>query len=161
MATALNSNGMVIVDPAIAFDSGFWHSRGNCNSAFRDIDAIVRQYGGNCQKCRVKTGDRYVVLMYRSLSRLAQRVEEVYGLYIADDQDFKLEEVEQPMNHQARANAKSLAEKQSIIDRQAEQASLLAKRKAKDLADKQAHDQWQKEQDIIARKSREDFYAQQ
>ncbi len=40
-ATALNSHGFVIVDPVIAYDSGFWHSRGNCNNDFRDTNDLI------------------------------------------------------------------------------------------------------------------------
>jgi len=155
MATALNSHGFVLVDPVIAFDSGFWHSRGNCNNDFRDVDALVRQYGESCEKCMVKTGDRQVVLLYRSLSRLAERVEEIYGIYIADDLDYVPEVREEKKFN---VGIDRVTEKAAVAERQARDTVLRAKLQAEKHQQQKEHQQWKNEQMLLARKSRKEFY---
>ena len=155
VSTSLNANGMVILDSAIAFESGGWHSRGNCNTDFRDIDGLVMKYGANCEKCMVKTGDRQVVLLYRSLSRLAERVEEIYGIYIADDLDYVPEVREEKKFN---VGIDRVTEKAAVAERQARDTVLRAKLQAEKHQQQKEHQQWKNEQMLLARKSRKEFY---
>ena len=155
-ATALNSHGFVIVDPAVAYDSGFWHSRGNCNNDFRDIGALIQRFGRKCEKCTVRTGDRRVTLLYRSLSRLAERIEEVYGVYIADDQNFipdvqEVKVINAPIDR--------AAEKLEMEAKQEEREERRLARLAEIQARNQKHQEWMKQRKVEAHQSRQEYYA--
>ncbi len=98
-----------------------------------------------------------MVLLYRSLSRLAERIEEVYGVYIADDQDFTPE-------------VQEIKVVNAPIDRAAERLALAAKdeareakrlaRSAEDHARNQKHQEWMQQRKVEAHQSRQDYYAE-
>jgi len=155
-ATALNSHGFVLVDPVIAHDSGFWHSRGNCNNDFSNTDDLIRRFGQKCDKCTVRTGDRRVILLYRSLSRLAERIEEVYGVYIADDQNFvpdvqEVKVLNAPIDREA--------EKLEIAAKQEEREERHLARLAEGHERNKKHIEWLKQRKVDAHQSRQDYYA--
>lgn len=145
---------MYLLDPVYAFDTALWHSRGNCNNAFRDVDNLVQTYGRGCDKCLITIDGRNVVLLYKSIDMLAQRIHQVTGMSISGDFDYTSEVVSVDIT----VPIDRSAERQSLSSKLEEQKQRRLKRNEEIAAENKRHQEWKQEQMVLANQNRKEFY---
>ena len=87
----LLGSGVAILHAGIAqkLSCGLWPSFNNASSDFRNIDAIVKQLGADCDKITVQADGKEFVVLARSISDLALRINQITGLCITADLKYK------------------------------------------------------------------------
>jgi hypothetical protein len=84
----LAASGIAILDKSIAYSSGLWHSQTNCHMQFRDMEALIKQFGRGCEITVATLDGRDVAVLHKSDNMLAQRIQWLTGMVVSADRPY-------------------------------------------------------------------------
>jgi len=84
----LAASGLALLDVNIAYETKIWHSKMTCQMDFKDIPALIKQFGRGCEKTVVTLDGRDVVVLHKSDDMLAQRIQWLSGMVVSADQPY-------------------------------------------------------------------------
>jgi len=134
----LLGSGFAILHAGIAqkLSCGLWDSINNASSDFRNIDAIVKRFGTDCEKITVEADGKRFVVLARSISNLALRIHEATGLCLSAD--FEYQEPAIVDTHNSQSNTNDIQTKIKVnLQEQKRQARL-----KEQLLENQKHQAW-------------------